>query len=68
MNYGTIAKPTKHHRHSPLEDSDGVAINDEFAILLGDLSLVTTVGGVILKHVGLGSRMKMKWSFGTITR
>ena len=39
--------------YSPLEDRDGLAVDDELAILVGDLSVVTAVGGVILKHVDL---------------
>ena len=39
--------------YSPLEDRDGLAVDDELAILVGDLSVVAAVGGVILKHVDL---------------
>ena len=39
--------------YSPLEDRDGLSVNDELAVLVADLSLVAAVGGVILEHVDL---------------
>jgi len=40
--------------YSPLEDRDGRAVDDELAVLVGDLAVVAAVGGVILEHVDLG--------------
>lgn len=48
----------KHH-HLPLEDRDGLAINNELAILMRDITRVPAVGGVILEHVDLGGRCIM---------
>lgn len=53
------ATATEHHHHLPLEDRDGVVIDDELAILLADLTMVTAVGGVILEHVDLRGGRKM---------
>ena len=39
--------------YSPLEDRDGLSVDDELAVLVGDLSVVAAVGGVVLKHVDL---------------
>lgn len=55
------AKPLniQRHYHLPLEHRDSVAIDDELSILLGDLTMVTAMGGVVLEHVDLGGRRKI---------
>lgn len=46
----------KYHCHVPLENRYGVAINNQFAVLLSDFTLETAVSGIIFKHVGLKKR------------
>lgn len=49
----------KHHCHVPLENGDGVVINDQLAGLLSDVTLETAVSGIIFKHVGLKKERNM---------
>lgn len=46
----------KHHCHVPLENADGVAIDDKLAILTTDFTLETAVSGIVFKHVDLKRR------------
>lgn len=46
----------RHHCLVPLENGDGVVIDNQLAALLSDFTLETAVSGVIFKHVGLKER------------
>lgn len=43
----------KQHCHIPLVNGDGVAIDDQLAILITDFTLETAVSGIVFKHVDL---------------
>lgn len=43
------------HYYLPLEDADGIAVDDKFTIVMGDLSFVTAMGGIIFEHVDLAN-------------
>lgn len=51
--------------HSLVEDTDLMTIDDQLASLCLDLTLVGTVGGVVLEHVDLGRGSILMSNTGT---